>query len=201
MIYKVTKSEISKASVVLADAFRNDPLINKLSGKGSDSDTKDQLINKIFLKYYLKYGEVMASSENFEGVMAWSAGNLSYMPIWRMILSGAIVPFLQLGLKDASRIGLAFEPMDKARKRHMQGVTYIYLAIIGVSSKYQGKGCGGKMLRSLIEISDKKRIPIYLETETDKNVSFYEKFGFKILDQITLPLIDQIMWEMKREPG
>jgi len=201
MIHKVAKSEIQRASAVLADAFRKDPLVNKLSGEGPGSDKKNQLINKIFLNYYFKYGQVMASSENFEGVMAWSTGNLSFMTIWRMMLSGAIVPFLKLGLKDATKIGVAFEPMDKDRKRHMHGVTYIYLAIIGVSTTYQGNGCGGKMLQSLIEISNQKRIPIYLETESDKNVSFYEKFKFKTLDQITLPLIDQTMWEMKRDPG
>ena len=49
--------------------------------------------------------------------------------------------------------------------------------------------------KPLIEIEGK---PIYLETETEENVSLYKKFGFEILKKITLPELNLPMWEMIR---
>jgi ribosomal protein S18 acetylase RimI-like enzyme len=72
--------------------------------------------------------------------------------------------------------------------------------IIGVASEFQGQGFGGKLLRALIEESEQVGVSIYLETETEKNVRMYERLGFSLLNQITLPVLDLPMWEMVREP-
>ena len=56
------------------------------------------------------------------------------------------------------------------------------------------------MLNALIQASEKTKIPIYLDTETERNVKWYERFGFKTVEQMTLPVIEQPMWAMKREP-
>jgi ribosomal protein S18 acetylase RimI-like enzyme len=82
----------------------------------------------------------------------------------------------------------------------MKGRAYIYLMIIGVASEFQGQGFGGKLLRALIEKSERGGVPIYLETETERNVRMYERLGFRVLNQITLPLVNLPMWEMVREP-
>ena len=82
----------------------------------------------------------------------------------------------------------------------MKGREYVYLLIIGVASEYQGQGLGGKLLRALIEESEEAGIPIYTETQTERNVRFYERQGFKQLDRITLPVIHLPHWEMIREP-
>jgi hypothetical protein len=56
------------------------------------------------------------------------------------------------------------------------------------------------LLRALIAHSEQVKRPIYLETETEKNVRMYERFGFTVVKQITLPVINLPMWEMVREP-
>jgi hypothetical protein len=63
-----------------------------------------------------------------------------------------------------------------------------------------GQGFGGKLLGALIEESEQVGVPIYLETETEKNVRMYERLSFRLLNQITLPVLDLPMWEMAREP-
>ena len=82
----------------------------------------------------------------------------------------------------------------------MVGREYVYLFIIGVASELQGQGFGGKLLRALIEESQEAGIPIYTETQTERNVRFYERLGFRQLDRITLPIIDLPQWELIREP-
>jgi ribosomal protein S18 acetylase RimI-like enzyme len=157
-------------------------------------------VSELLLRYCFKYGEIFASSEKFEGIMAYTSGKLSYMKMWRLIRSNAIFPFMKLGGNVGRRISLAFAPMETDRKKHMRQNSFIYLFIIGVSTKSQGKGHGAKLLKSLNEMSDQAELPIYLETETENNVRLYEKFGFKILDQRMLPVVNLPVWEMKRDP-
>ena len=69
----------------------------------------------------------------------------------------------------------------------MQGTLYIYLQIIGVSTQIQGKEFAEKLLRVIISFSERENLPLYLATEIEKNVSLYEKFGFRVIKCEFLP--------------
>ena len=61
---------------------------------------------------------------------------------------------------------------------------------------------GMKALSACTKLARKQaRIPIYTETQTERNVRSYERLGFKQLGRITLPIIDLPQWELIREPG
>jgi ribosomal protein S18 acetylase RimI-like enzyme len=92
------------------------------------------------------------------------------------------------------------EIMDEDKKNLNIG-PYIYLLAIGVAQAHHGKGLGGKMLRALIEKADAEGKAIYLETDTEENVSLYERFGFYIVKEIILPDLQIPMWEMARAPS
>lgn len=198
-LHKVNKSEIRRATLVLADAFKDDPLFKILFGDAVKNSYKYTLVAKFMLKYCYKYGNVYASSEKFEGIMAVTQDEYTYMSLWRMIRSGSIFPFLSIGFKSFMKVSGALSPMDAIRKKHMGNESFAYLQIIGVASENQGKGYGGNLLKELIAMTDEVKLPIYLETETESNVSLYERFGFKTLEEINLPFINQPMWAMIRE--
>jgi len=198
-LHKVKKSEISKAALVLADAFKEDPLFKSIFGDAEKNKYKYILIAKFMLRYCHKYGDVYASSEKFEGIMAITQDEYSYMSFWRMIRSGSIFPVLRIGFKSFMKVAGSLGPIDEARKKHMKNKSFAYLQIIGVASENQGKGHGGKLLREFIAVADEVKIPIYLETETESNVNLYEQFDFKTLEKMNLPVINQPMWAMMRE--
>lgn len=56
------------------------------------------------------------------------------------------------------------------------------------------------MLSALIVVGEQAGVPMYLETETEENVSIYEHFGFEMIQKITLPVVHLPMWEMVRDP-
>lgn len=198
-LHKVRKSELEKASIVLADAFKEDPLFKILFGDAAENSYKYTLVAKFMIKYCYKYGDVYASSEKFEGIMAITQDEYTYMSLWRMIRSGSIFPFISIGFKSFMKVASALSPIDDVRKKHMRKKSYVYLQIIGVASENQGKGYGGKLLKELLAMADEVKLPIYLETETESNVHLYERFGFKTLEQMNLPVINQPMWAMIRE--
>jgi len=92
------------------------------------------------------------------------------------------------------------EPAQPARKANMKGRAFIYIQILGVASELQGQGLGGKLLGALVEESEQTGVPLYTETTLGEAVGVYERFGFSILNQITLPVYDLPMWELLREP-
>jgi GNAT superfamily N-acetyltransferase len=198
-LHKVSKSEIRQATVVLADAFKEDPLFKILFGDAVKNSHKYTLVAKFMIRYCYKYGDVYASSEKFEGIMAITQDEYSYMSLWRMIRSGSVFPFLSIGFKSFLKVASALSPMDETRKKHMKNMSFVYLQIIGVASENQGKGHGGKLLKELLAMADEAKLPVYLETETESNVRLYERFGFKTLEEMNLPVINQPMWTMLRE--
>ena len=198
-LHKVKNSEIREAILVLADAFKEDPLFKKLFGDADENSYKYNLVAKFMLRYCQKYGNVYASSDKFEGIMAITQNDYTYMSLWGMIRSGSIFPLFRIGFKPFMLIASALSPIDVTRKKHMKNKLFAYVQIIGVAKKEQGKGHGSKLIRELISMTDEVKLPIYLETETESNVRFYEQFGFKTLEKMDLPVINQPMWAMIRE--
>ncbi len=198
MLYKVQKKDISEAGAVLADAFSHDPVWVKLFMDENRLDQKFPAFFEVPIRYCMKYGKVYATSENLEGVAAWVPGRLADMDLWRIILSGAIVPGLRMGQRPMRRMSPSFELLRKNRKEYMNGKPYIYLQIVGIATRFQGRGYGGRLIRAVINEGSREKMPIYLETETEGNVCMYEKFGFRVIKKIILPVFNLPMWEMVR---
>ena len=200
-LYRLEKKDVEKAGRVLLDAFQDDPVWNAVF----TGETGGRQILTAFyetpLRYCLQHGSVYASSENLEGVAAWVPGERSEMTFWRMLGSGALKSGMKMGMKAAKRMQTVFKPVEQDRKQYMKeaGTAFLYLQIIGVAASFQGKGFGRKLLNAVIAESERTGKPIYLETETEQNVEMYKKYGFRLIQRITLPEINLPMWEMVRE--
>jgi ribosomal protein S18 acetylase RimI-like enzyme len=200
MLYRVQKKDITEAVKVLADAFQRDPLWNKICEGESDLEKRFRALFEVPVRHCLKYGEVYATSESLEGVIAWVPGKHADMTAWRIICSGAMGAALRMGSNAAKKMGSVFKPVTEDRHKHMAGHDFLYLLVVGVATELQGKGFGKKLVSAAIEKSECEGLQLYLETETEENMEMYEHFGFKLLKRITLPTVDLPMWEMVREP-
>lgn len=58
-----------------------------------------------------------------------------------------------------------------------------HLGPIGVLPTHQGQGIGSMLMSQFCKEVDACKATAYLETDLDKNVRFYSKFGFKIVDE------------------
>jgi ribosomal protein S18 acetylase RimI-like enzyme len=195
-LYRLQKEDTHRAAAMLADAFEHDPVWNAVFGDAA-------LAQRVYafetpVRYGLKYGAVCAPSEALEGVAAWMPGALAGMTFWRVLRSGAFWPGMKIGTRIARRMQPIFGPIETDRNAHMGRKPYIYLQVIGVAPAYQGQGFGGQLLRALIEKSEQAGVSLYLETETEANVSLYEHFGFTVIKKVMLPIIGLPMWEMTR---
>lgn len=197
--YRLQKKDALRAGAVLAEAFREDPLWKEIFG-GAGFEQQRSLFEAP-VRYCLRYGQVYAPSDRLEGVITWVSGNLADMTLWRMLVSGAIWPGMLGGLRLSAKMQPIFRPIEIDRKVNMKGGPYLYIPVLGIAPQFQGQGVGGRLLKAIIAESDRARLPVYLETETESNVRWYGGFGFETIRQISLPVIGLPMWEMVRKPA
>ncbi len=186
---------------MLAGAFNADPLWQWVVAGLARPDSSRQAAFEAVLRYCQRYGEVCAATARLEAVAAWLPGRFADMGFGRMIASGAVWAGLRLGFAAAQRMRMPAAMLAADRREHTAGRQYLYLAVIGVAAESRGQGLAGRLLRALLAEADQLRQPVYLETETEGNVGLYERFGFRVLKQITIPPPALPVWEMLREPA
>ncbi|TYQ15841.1 UNVERIFIED_CONTAM: acetyltransferase (GNAT) family protein [Acetivibrio alkalicellulosi] len=199
-LYHLTKEDIPRAVDCLKDAFKNDPLWNEVF---KEDPNKEKVLSFFFrcpLLYGMKYGEIYATSSALEAIAVCVPGKYSNMTIWRMLRCGALLSGTRMGKETLRNLSILQKQLAPDRKRLMKDKPYTYLMIIGVTSSCQGKGFGSRIMNVIKEDCDKKGLHLYLETETEENLRFYNKHDCNLLQKVVLKKLNLPMWQMAREP-
>ena len=117
-LYQVKPADTAKAGTVLVDAFQHDP-IWKLFFKSETSIHQRGVMFESPIRYGLRYGSVVAPSEQLEGIAIWFPGDLANMTPWRLIRSGAIfagLKAIKVCTKLVRKQVRIFKPLQADRK-------------------------------------------------------------------------------------
>lgn len=199
-LYRLPRQDAARGAAMLADAFQEDPVWRALFD-GQATLAQRRAAFETPLLYTCRYGQAWASSPALEGVIAWTPGQRARMSLSGLLGSGALWAGLRMGGLLSARVQAVFRPIEADREAHLRGREYLYVVILGVAPQQQGQGIGGRLLRAAIAESERQGLPLYLETETERNVAFYARHGFRTLQQVMLPIVNLPMWEMIREPA
>jgi ribosomal protein S18 acetylase RimI-like enzyme len=192
-LFRIKKQNLQDAVTVLDSAFSEDSMWKEVF----DDVEKNRILTEVMVRFCLTYGAVVSTSDKLEGVMAIAPYGKD-MNMLSIIRSGAFLLSMKIG-NESKKFKVLSDALDEAKKT-LDLDPYIHLLIMGVSQDYQGKGLGGKLVRALIEKSESENKPIYLETQKEDNVYFYEKYGFEVKKKIILPEPFNLpMWLMLRE--
>ena len=101
------------------------------------------------------------------------------------------------GLARFSRLLALRTDMDK---HHPLERRHAYLWFLGVAPAAQGHGVGSRLLKVGTDRLDAAGEPAYLETQTERNVSLYQRHGFEVVSQHRARPDAPPMWSMWREP-
>ncbi len=199
-LYSFTREDVPRAVECLKDAFRDDPLWREVF---RDDPNKDKSLTAFFtcpLLYGIKFGKACATSPKIEGVAVWVPGRHANMTMWGMLRSGALAYGARMGKESVRNLSIVSRRLGPERRKWMKKKPYLYLTIIGVSSQAQGKGLGSQIMDAIKEECDREGFSLYLETEKEDNLAFYQKHGFAVLEKIVLDKLDLPMWLMERKP-
>jgi ribosomal protein S18 acetylase RimI-like enzyme len=115
-------------------------------------------------------------------------------PLWRQLVSLPAMVF-RLG----SRLPVASATYGALLRLHPDRPHW-YLSGIGTDPPAQGTGVGSDLMRSRLARCDAARMPAYLESSKERNVPFYERHGFGVTGELTVPRGGPTLWLMWREP-
>ena len=74
-----------------------------------------------------------------------------------------------------------------------------YLALLGTEPSHQGRGLGSALLAPTLERCDQQGQLAYLESSKQANVPFYQRHGFEVVCELTVPGGPSV-WPMLRKP-
>lgn len=98
------------------------------------------------------------------------------------------------------RILRSFKSLNNLIKVHPHELHY-YLVLLGTDPEHQGKGLGRSLLEPVLRRCDEERVGAYLEATTEKNESYYQRFGFKTTGMINMGKGAPPYWAMWRKPA
>jgi len=75
--------------------------------------------------------------------------------------------------------------MKEGHQKHAEGPHY-YISLMMVDPSLQGKGLCGRLMRAACRAADADGLPTFLETGGARNVAVYKRFGFEVVDQLSL---------------
>lgn len=132
-----------------------------------------------------------------EGIILFTDFKNYKFNLIRSIRSG-ILPLMKIGAAEGKR----FNEFDKftleTHKRIMKD-NHLYIILLGVDPSKQGQGYGRKLMLPVLKVAEEKGQSCYLETHGEKNVSFYNKLGFKVVSEDILPGTEIIQYAMLKE--
>ena len=94
----------------------------------------------------------------------------------------AMIELIEKMAPEAIRADLynIFELMDKFHPKE----PHWYLPMIGVDPTRQGNGVGSSLMKHALEVCDRDNLIAYLESSNPRNISLYERYGFKVIGEI-----------------
>lgn len=85
-------------------------------------------------------------------------------------------------------------------KQHHPEEPHWYLAVLGSDPDVRGAGFGHALMQSRLDRCDAEGAPAYLESTKESNVAYYQRFGFHVTGELTIPDGGPTMWPMWRSP-
>lgn len=190
--------DYAAAGGVLGRAFFDDPLWLALI---PDPQTRQTRLARMFAgltKTTAAANGVAETTPGSEAVALWLPPGKG-LGWWPMVRSGMAMPrfVMTLSSHDRRRMMAVLRQGDQ-RRRELMPNPHWYLEALGVDPERQGVGLGSALVRAGMQRADRDQTPVYLETETESNVRFYEHLGFDVVEQTIAAGLNLPLWLMVR---
>ncbi len=191
------RDEAALLGEVLADAFTEDPVFAwlippQLRGR----DNRMRTFFTSMSRSYLRRGKPCYLTGDASAAALWAAPGG-----WAMPLSQVILEAVPNGLAFRRRLFRALRTQMQIEHLHAgQSAPHWYLGYLGSRSDRQGQGLGTQMLREILAGADADRVPAYLESSNERNLSLYERNGFRVVGELQALGYGPTIWRMWREP-
>lgn len=165
---------------LLSNAFDENKSVNDVAKRGKGRKKRIKRLFGYSFRMSLLFGEVLLSDDK-RGCALIIYPHKKRATIYTLLLDIKLA-FSVVGI---SRAKYVLEREMKIHKFHPK-TPYCHIWFLGVDYRFRNKGIGSSLLTEIIQDNYQKETPVYLETSVSGNLSFYQKSGFEIYDQIDL---------------
>ena len=197
-VRRATRADVPALAAVLARAFARDPFFAWLAGDAPERGQRTRDGWSGLLRFASAGLRETWTTDDLAGASIWIPPGRNASSI---VDSLRLTPaFARMTTWRRLRMAsTAVETLDAHRRRHAPGPHY-YLSALGVEPSRQGEGVGSALLQPVLDAADADGAHAYLETATARNVLLYERHGFDVVDELTIPGTDIHGWLMLRAP-
>lgn len=188
VIFPIRAAQVTSAASVMAAAFADAPRFRFLVPDDAQRQTKLRWFWGASIRACIHSGGVVhVAQEGPESPILGAA-------IWDSPGSGAhsLPALLRSGLWAApARLGIP----AWLRRRELSSVLAAlqrprpcwYLNAIGIDPSAQRTGLGSALIERMLAQADDDALPAFLDTSAPDNLGYYERFGFRVTVESTLP--------------
>ena len=196
---RATEDQLAGIGDMLGRAFFADPLYTYIYPDGDERRNRLSYDFAFLTRYGHRFGIVIVTPER-TGCAIWlPPGETAFLPERAAQVS---IPFATPPLSDGAQarwdtfIG-TIEPMH----HQLMPDPHWYLVVVGVEPAHQGQGIGSAVLAPIVAQANHVHQPCYLETLQAKNLSFYKKHGFAVVNEVDLPEAGPRIWFLVNKLG
>ena len=197
-LFRVGLGRVKPAAQMMARAFLDDPLYVHLFPQVEQRLAVLPPILEHRIWCGVLNGEVYATSQRLEGVAVWMHTSSDGESLWQMLRAGGFTLFLKVGGPIVRRLYSLEAHTSTVRARLMQRPHW-YLSPIAVDPEVQGRGNARLLLKPMLQRLDRERLSCFLATTNRRNVNIYQRYGFALAHESTIPGTPLRLWAMIRE--
>jgi GNAT superfamily N-acetyltransferase len=193
-IIRAQSADVARLSAMLVRSFADDPVANFMfAGSRRRRAGLHAFFTAQLRRQFLPHGHVYTNQER-DAAALWGPPDLVRNGVKELAQLLPVSPFL-ISTRTHRALRLLFE-VDGLHPKE----PHWYLATVGTEPALQGKGRGSALMTSMIERIDESGSPAYLESSKERNVPFYARFGFEVIDEFRSKVGAPPIWRMWREP-
>ncbi|SEA77075.1 GNAT family N-acetyltransferase [Pedobacter hartonius] len=173
---KATKNDDWLVIEILSQSFDKDPMFNLMIKQ--DKKRKQRIYDSLMycVKYTRILGEIYLSDDRKGCALITYSEKQKYN-----------LRLLWLDLRTIAKSfdikgTLKFFDYEKTIHGKWPKEKFLYIWFIGVYPDYNNNGTGSSLLKQVIELADESSLAVCLETCGQKNLTWYERFGFEVYD-------------------
>lgn len=173
-----TAADLAAVTEVLTAAFADDPIQQWLFAPAAEPDAGRRALFEIFVQDYFWLGHtyVVADHAGLAGAALWAPPDRDPLQGDRVHdLLAALAP--HLGDETFPRLGELARTHD-----HRPAEPHFYLGVLGVDPTRQSRGHGATLLAPALAECDRTGTVAHLESSNERNIGFYERHGFRVVD-------------------
>lgn len=194
-VREARRADLTALADALARAFLDDPVMTWLLG--DDEAARLRRLRRFMrseARRHARHGGPVLTNDGRHGGALWDAPG-AWRMTWPDMVRAAPVMITGVG----PRLGRALAGFGQMEAHHPREPHW-YLAILGTDPPHRGTGVGSALVAPVLARCDDEGQGAYLESSKPENIPYYERFGFRVTGELTMPKGPRV-WPMWRDPA